>query len=377
MSRRKNYRIDDDGGYYAIRGFLYQYGKYIWELLNSSSDTSINIENIQDIDSDNYVMQVKYRESINYSPSIIKEPIKKLIEVFTKNKNKNIYLYVHFKNRKPEEKIINLSELESILKDEIKDFSKEELEKFIAKFKIYFSEDYISQWEKIIKKIKKNKSIQTEEAYVVYAIIRNLILQIVLNENKENRNLTRKKMEDYIDNCRTITFESMYREMLGEEKFLKVLKKQYFTFKKANINKFERLFIINGNEKMNEKKLLENISRIISEKYYKKDKSPAPYICFRGFEQEIINQIKYSFYSTDKKKYSFCDGTLFNGDKFHLEVIKDTKKDVELKFILEDYLKEIEFNEEYEFFLDEDKYSDRENIKIRINKLEDIKKLIE
>ena len=131
------------------------------------------------------------------------------------------------------------------------------------------------------------------------------------------------------------------------------------------------------NEKMNEKKLLENISRIISEKYYKKDKSPAPYICFRGFEQEIINQIKYSFYSTDKKKYSFCDGTLFNGDKFHLEVIKDTKKDVELKFILEDYLKEIEFNEEYEFYLDEDKYSDRENIKIRINKLEDIKKLIE
>ena len=167
MSRRKNYRIDDDGGYYAIRGFLYQYGKYIWELLNSSSDTSINIENIQDIDSDNYVMQVKYRESINYSPSVIKEPIKKLIEVFTKNKNKNIYLYVHFKNRKPEEKIINLSELESILKDEIKDFSKEELEKFIAKFKIYFSEDYISQWEKIIKKIKKNKSIQTEEASVV------------------------------------------------------------------------------------------------------------------------------------------------------------------------------------------------------------------
>ena len=87
MSRRKNYRIDDDGGYYAIRGFLYQYDKYIWELLNSSSDTSINIENIQDIDSDNYVMQVKYRESINYSPSVIKEPIKKLIEVFTKNKN--------------------------------------------------------------------------------------------------------------------------------------------------------------------------------------------------------------------------------------------------------------------------------------------------
>ena len=53
------------------------------------------------------------------------------------------------------------------------------------------------------------------------------------------------------------------------------------------------------------------------------------------------SEIKYFFYSTDKKKYSFCDGTLFNGDKFHLEVIKDTKKDVELKFILEDYLKEI------------------------------------
>ena len=43
----------EEGGYYAIKGYLFQYDKSILELLSSNDDTRVFIERIQDIDYDN------------------------------------------------------------------------------------------------------------------------------------------------------------------------------------------------------------------------------------------------------------------------------------------------------------------------------------
>ena len=72
----------EEGGYYAIKGYLFQYDKSILELLSSNDDTRVFIERIQDIDYDNYVLQVKHKETAEFSNSKIREPIIKLLDIF-------------------------------------------------------------------------------------------------------------------------------------------------------------------------------------------------------------------------------------------------------------------------------------------------------
>ena len=70
----------EDGGYYAIKGFEYQVSKTILEILESENDDlEINIEQVQDIDSKDFVMQVKYKETQKFTPSKIKAPTIQLI----------------------------------------------------------------------------------------------------------------------------------------------------------------------------------------------------------------------------------------------------------------------------------------------------------
>lgn len=46
----------EEGGYYAIKGFLYQYDKVILEILSRDEGVPVYIERIQDIDCENYVL---------------------------------------------------------------------------------------------------------------------------------------------------------------------------------------------------------------------------------------------------------------------------------------------------------------------------------
>jgi len=75
-----------DGDYYAIKGFEYQIDKTLLKILNTKEDDrKINIENIQDIDSNDFVMQIKYKETQSYPSNKIKEPVLQLIEEFKNN----------------------------------------------------------------------------------------------------------------------------------------------------------------------------------------------------------------------------------------------------------------------------------------------------
>ena len=88
---------EEDGGYYAIKGFEYQIDKAILELLTSDTENqNISVENIQDIDSESFVMQVKYKETAKFVPSAIKEPVIKLINEFIEQASKKYYLYAFF-----------------------------------------------------------------------------------------------------------------------------------------------------------------------------------------------------------------------------------------------------------------------------------------
>jgi hypothetical protein len=86
----------DDGGYYAIKGFLYQFDKTLIEVV-TNPQSKIAFENKQDIDYDDFVLQVKHKETQEYSHSKIRKPVEKLIGLFHCDPTKKLCLYCHFK----------------------------------------------------------------------------------------------------------------------------------------------------------------------------------------------------------------------------------------------------------------------------------------
>ncbi len=88
-------------GYYAIKGFLYQHDKAILEILMRDKGVPVYIERIQNIDCENYVLQVKHREAADYSASKIREPIIKLLDTFVNDISKKFCLDACFRNQKP------------------------------------------------------------------------------------------------------------------------------------------------------------------------------------------------------------------------------------------------------------------------------------
>ena len=61
-----------NGGYYAIKGFEYPIDKSIHEVLSCNDlNQEVAIEQIQDLNTDSFVMQIKYKKASKLIPSVI------------------------------------------------------------------------------------------------------------------------------------------------------------------------------------------------------------------------------------------------------------------------------------------------------------------
>jgi hypothetical protein len=65
---------NNDGGYYAIKGFLYQFDKTLIEILKNP-DAVVMIEHREDIDYRDFVIQVKHKETQDYKYHKIRKPV--------------------------------------------------------------------------------------------------------------------------------------------------------------------------------------------------------------------------------------------------------------------------------------------------------------
>lgn len=217
--------------------------------------------------------------------------------------------------------------------------------------------------------------VSRDEAWIYHAIISDKLFKIVLRDNPEERYITFNELKSYVEECRSLTFENMYKEIIGREQFLKSIKKKYFTFKSPNLNNYERLFLIECNNYENAT-ILRQIIDLISNRYYKKGKSPAPYICFRNLDKKILNDVKRGLIDDNQK---FSDGTYFDGDYFRKEKLR-TDDDVKIKFIFEEKIDTftVDFKEVYEFYMKRDTQLCEKSYKIciQIESIDEIKSLI-
>ena len=341
-----------DGGYYAIKGFLYQFDLTIETILNNPSQ-QIEFEHVQDINYEEYVIQVKHKETQDYQPSKVRKPIMQLIKIFENDNSKNLCLYCHFKNTTPEDKTLTLEELDTILGKEKDSIALHLKEEFVQNFVLRFSDDYEYRFTNLIGLIMTTYNLAEQGMALLYhSIIQSKLLALSI-QPRELRTINKQSLDTLISKKEKIVFYEGYRKYLDNEKYENFIKKEYFTHKTAHIMPFERLFIIDVCETTTETHLLE-VVMLLSKKYYRLGNSPAPYICFRNIDPSIIISTKQQLVNMN---FGFTDGTFFNGDYFRInKLIEPATKEngVRIKFIEEENLRTLlsstTIHELYEFF---------------------------
>lgn len=241
----------EDGAYFAIKGFIYQFDKTILEILKQEDENAfVKIEQEQDLEYENFVVQVKYHGT-KYSESkqkeLIGKPTFKLLKSFQQNPHKKYCLYIYLDGKPLGNHKLSLQELNNYIykfenvKNSISDTVKND---FLNNFEINFSMDFIGQYVDVCEKIQNIFRCNKEIAMISYhAIIRNYLLNILLKfpkEKAEERQTTLAEIKKLINNQNAIVVYSEYAKILGDEKYFKFIKSE---FPKINIGHRKYLFI--------------------------------------------------------------------------------------------------------------------------------------
>lgn len=372
--------MNNNGGYYAIKGFLYQFDKALIEILRNPSK-KVGIEKREDINIQDYVIQVKHKETQNYSPSKIKNPVIQLLNLFKNDKSQNFCLYCYFRDKQPSNYKLSLSVLDNILgnkKDDYLSFLKKD---FIANFIISFSNDFEEQFKELIELIKNSFSLPSRDKAIIYhSIFRSKLLDVSIKEMNE-REISKSDLNCFMEDAEKTIFYQSYSKYLAREKYEKLIKKEFFTFRVPNIDNFERLFLIDCHNDVN----LVEINKIvncISKKYFRISKSPQPFLCFLNLSEKKLIELKRELID---QGIMFNDGTFFNGDKFRLDRIIESElnnKDLQIKIIdfkhLYKLLERIKIKEIFQFYLDRAVIieTNQRNIKIQIEETSQILNIV-
>ena len=373
----------EDGGYCAIKGFVYQIDKTILEILKNPK-SEISFERNQDIDFDDEVIQVKYKEQAKYYPSSVKKPINQLLELFQQDQTKKYHLYAYFNDQEEGVKNLNLCELNKILGEN--NFDDPLKNSFLSAFTFNFSKNFDEHFECVIEKIKTefNGSSNEEALYAHGIILDHLFRKITSNdvESIQERKSSKTELSDILNNHKSCIFYSAYRDFLTDKSYFALIKKKYFTWR--NIDNLERFILVElqGNETLEQIKT--TILAIKSKFYCSQNrgiKSGAPFIYFSNITPEILQATKQAL---NEEGHLLKDGHDFLHANFSPKFLKEpsTKENgICLKFLNteEQFLEMVktEFGktkEIYQFFIGTPLKieSDDKNIKIQIQNLSDI-----
>lgn len=215
-------------------------------------------------------------------------------------------------------------------------------------------------------------------ALLYHSIFRSEIFRLVIKERKI-RKLTKDVLDDRIKHYEQLVFYSVYSDYLTKDSYEKFIRKEFFTQKNINLQNFNRLFIIDS-IKYQDLTDIHMIISNISKQFYRKDKSPAPFICFRNLDNAVLNKIKQDMIDNN---FTFADGTMFNGDKFRMDkLINHSIDNISVKFIHEEHISQLiekkTFQQIYQFFINSsaEVETKHKHIKIQIQELNQINQII-
>ena len=342
-----------DGGYFAIKGFLYQFDRTLIEMLNNPT-ACVAFENRQDIDYDDWVIQIKHKETQDFRPAKIRRAVGQLLALFAGTPGLKLILYCYFKDQTPRDWTPSLRELDEILAEDAGNYPVGKRRAFLRNLSIRFSSDFEVQFRELISLIKNEFSIVADEEAIIYhSLLRShLLTRSILPKGQRRASL--KELKVLSQNAEKAVFYTAYSRYLGTDKYEKMLKKHFFTFRAANIENFERLIILDP-EPMVPRETLLQLATTLSQKYFRRGKSPQPYLCVRNLPADVISEMKRSLVD---QNIAFFDGTHFDGDRFRLdELVLGRLSDPHLclkivpESALPDILSRVDFNEVFQFYV--------------------------
>lgn len=377
-----NYHSQDkDGGYYAIKGFIYQFDITMVEILKNKNK-DIYVENQQDINYQDYVIQVKHKETQDFSIGKLKNAIVQLFLLSLENEDQKFRLYCHFKNKnKLTKESLSKEQLDKFLVD---NYSDKEKEDFLENFEIVFWNDYQSNFNDLLDLLKQEFSLGNTTPIYHHAILHNEIQKLSL-QDKAKRVINYNVLNQLVKDSTETIFLEGHRKYLEREKYIKLIYNKVFKFKTAHVKPYERIFIIDCKHPYDlvyRDIYLDTISKLI-EKYYLNTKKP-PYITLKGMSKENLNLLKQDLVDC---KIKLNDGTCFNGDKFREDHLLSGEEG-EIKILDEnnlDILSKLNMDRRvvYYFYLDESAYKNHSIFHSRGNyheifyeDLEDIQRII-
>jgi hypothetical protein len=230
-----------DGGYFALKGFAYQFDKAIVDILKSENvNSKFGIEQIQDLNHDSIVVQVKYKETQTFTPSKVKQPILQLIEEFKKDSSKDYVLYAHFKDLNGYEGIISSGKsltilgLEKIL-GKNNTLSKTLKQDFLNKFTLDFSLGFNKQFEQAVTLIQELDFVGASRDVAMFyhsQIFYFLNTLVISTQDPSKRTISKQDIIRQLRHGRKLIFTDAYQDFKNEQGYFKLLKKVVPTIKK-------------------------------------------------------------------------------------------------------------------------------------------------
>ncbi|MCX5718756.1 MAG: hypothetical protein NT055_02110 [Nitrospirae bacterium] len=299
-----------EGGSNAIKGFLFQFDRTILEILRHPEHT-VTFEQEEDIQREKYYIQVKERGKSKYYPSAIRNAVEQLFDLFLENETRKFCLYCHFQDREKLKWAPRTNDLNEIFGKSNKRYGHEKLALFCESFIVEFSHDYETEFQEVLQKLKSAFGLSSTEVAVMYhAVVRSYLLDLSVKQAGE-RKASFSDIDGVMKKVRRRVSMDGYQELLGKERYEKALHRMYFKHKRPNIDNFERLFVVECEERCNPIELMQLIMQIAN-MYYIKGKSPQPFILFRNADPQQIRDIKRGLLD---KNFMFNDGTWFDGDR--------------------------------------------------------------
>lgn len=174
----KNY---NNGGYYALKGLMQQYNHVLLKFLENVDrpDFAINLEILNDFETEEDSVQVKYHEAKNYSKSLITEPVQKLFCDFKEESSLNPVLLCYFKNKNVGIFHFTVQELKTKFALDSVDGNK--LNAFSKRFRLEFGSGYQDLKNDIVERIEKLFFCDKVRAKSIYSTILIALFESVSN----------------------------------------------------------------------------------------------------------------------------------------------------------------------------------------------------
>ncbi len=331
----------------TIKGYFYQFNQTIVQLLEATTQGSITVEGIEDIDLDDgdtsAFVQCKYYEGTEYNHSVIKEAVIHMLRHFHAAgcpicQVSKYRLHGHYRGGQHK---LTLPLTVEFIKEHFLTYTKDkkvhrvheelcitdvQLDAFRELLDIEVNApSYDTQQAKVLKLlVSEIPECSSDDApSFFYPVAINVIQGLAIEADEAKRKITKGQFLQAI-NRKEVIFSAWLREHLGSEYFARMIRRKYFYFGRTKMPKAARFFVVDMTDEFDVEKATRMVIRVGQFFSHKElQRTPAgdrfcPYLLLRGVTTEQLIELKTGLWA---QGVGFNDGYPFQGADFSPDML--------------------------------------------------------